>query len=131
MLTPNDLSAITKVVQGVVTDAVVPLATKEELKTLATREEIKVLATKEDLKSLATKADLAKLDTKITNLDVKMSGQFAQLKDKTTKDTKKLEKAIKKEHRIGNDDFAHLENEDRKVLIRVEKIEHHLGFASA
>lgn len=126
MLTSNDLSAITKIVQNVVTDAVAsavaPLVTKAELKPLVTKEELKVLA---------TKVDLAKVDTKITNLDVKMSGQFAQLKDKTTKDTKKLERAIKTEHRTGGDDFGHLENEDRKISVRVEKIERQLGFASA
>ncbi len=90
MLTKNDLSAITKIVQNAV----------------------------------------APLDTKITKLDVKISGQFAELKTKTTKDVEKLEKAIKTEHRIGNEDFGHLENEDRKILTRVVKIEHHLGFAS-
>mgnify|MGYP001572234834 CR=1 FL=1 len=58
MLTKNDLSAINKIVQDVVTKAVAPL------------------------------------DTKITKLDVKMSSQFPELKNKTTKDTERLEKAI-------------------------------------
>ncbi len=102
MLNKGDVKIIKNIVSGAIGVAVAPLATKD---------------------------DIAKLDTKITKLDVKMSGQFANLRAKTTKDTNKLEKAIKKEHKIGNIDFGYLEKEDRKILVRVEKIEHHLGFA--
>lgn len=109
MLTTGDI----KVIKNIISEAVAPLATKDELKTLA------------------TKVDLAKLDTKITKLDVKMSGEFADLKNKTTKDMERLERAIKTEHKIGNVDFGYLEDEDRKIKVRVERIEHHIGFASA
>lgn len=122
MLTTDDVKIIKEIVHEVVGDAVAPLVTKDEAKGFAT---------KDDLKLLATKDDLAKLDTKITRLDVKMSGQFSELKDKTTKDAKKLERAIKTEHRIGNNDFGHLEKEDRKIVVRVDRIEHHLGFVTA
>ena len=93
MLTKNDLSAINKIVQDVVTKAVAPL------------------------------------DTKITKLDVKLTGQLSQLNTKITKDVDKLEKAITKEHKIGGEILQVAQVENRETVLRVERIEHHLGFA--
>ncbi len=56
--------------------------------------------------------------------------QLAEQKLTTQKGFTKLEKAIKKEHKIGGQILQLLEVEDRKIKLRVEKIEHHLGFAS-
>lgn len=112
MLTSNDLSAITKIVQNFFG----PLDTK---------------VSGLDGKIVNIDSKVSSLDTKITKLDVNMNKQFSELKNKTTKDVKKLEAAIKTQRKINNDDFGHLEKEDRKTLVRVEKIERHLGFASA
>lgn len=80
---------------------------------------------------LATKTGLASLDTKLTRFEVNMTRQFTDLKNKTTKDTDRLERAIKTRRKVNNEDFGHLEKEDRKIVIRVEKIERHIGFAPA
>lgn len=85
----------------------------------------------EAVEPLATKIELAKLDTKITKLDVKITGQFAQLSTQTAKDVERLEKAIKTEYKRGNEDFGYLESEDRKISVRVARIERHLNFAIA
>lgn len=90
---------------------------------MLTADDIKII------KTIVTEA-VAPLDTKLTKLDVKMSSQFAQLNEKTTKDTERLERAIKTEYKRGNEDFGHLKNEDRKISLRVAKIEDHLGFAT-
>lgn len=112
MLTNDDVKIIRNIVKEEITDAITSAITSA-------------------VAPLATKTDLAKLDTKVTKLDVKISGQFAELKSKMTKDSKKLERCLKTERKLRNEDFGHLEKEDRKISLRVEKIEHHLGFASA
>lgn len=149
MLSNDDVKTIKGIVQDAVDKAVVPLATKEEfrglvtkddaknfatkddLKNFATKDDLKALATKDDLKDVATKTDIARLDTKITKLDVKMSGQFADLNSKMTGNTNGLRSAIKREHKFQGEILQVLEVEDRKLKNKVERIERHLGFAPA
>ncbi len=62
------------------------------------------LVTKDEAKKIATKDDLQQTE-------------------------KRLTKAIKKEHKIGGEILHVAQDENRKISIRVERIEHHLGFA--
>lgn len=78
---------------------------KEEI-TDAVTSAVAPLVTKEEAKRFATKDDL-----------------------KTTE--KRLMRAIKREHKVGGEILQICEVEDRKIIQRVEKIEHHLGFAPA
>lgn len=127
MLSQDDVKVIEQIVGKAITTAVAPLLTTEEAKNFATKDDLR--ATQKDI--LAVRADIAKLDTKVTKFEVKVSGGFEDLRSKTTKDVRRLEKAIAKEHRTGGEILQICEVEDRKIRQRVGRIEGHLGFTSA
>ncbi len=116
MLTNDDVKIIRNIVKEEITDAITSA--------------VAPLVTKEEAKNFATKSDVAKLDSKLTKFEVNMTRQFTDLKNKTTKDAKRLERCLKTERKLRNEDFGHLEKEDRKISIRVDKIERHLNFVS-
>ncbi len=101
MLTNDDVKIIRGLVKEEVTDAIT-----KAVAPLATQDQLKSLVTKDEAKSFATKDDLKKTE-------------------------ERLIRAIKQEHKVGGEILQICEVEDRKIKVRVEKIEHHLGFASA
>src|SRR3990167_9983704 len=102
MLSTNDVKAIRNIIKEELTDAITGAVSP-----LVTKEEAKALATKDDLKRLAAKADVARLDTHLTKFEVKITQELSDLKNHTTKNFKKLEKCIKTERKLRNEDFGH------------------------
>ncbi len=120
MLSKNDIKTIKDIVGSSITEAIAPLARKMDLG----------FANLEGGQS-KLETGLAKLETRLVSHEVKSDANFTKLERKMDKHTRQLQKAIAREHKLRREDFNYLEQEDKKIIHRVTRIENHLQLAPA
>ncbi len=131
MLTHQDIKTIKEVVEEIVGNAVAPLATKQEVHdsaaSLATKQEVKNLATL--LAQKANKVDMEKGFAKISG-EMATKANILATNTEMKKGFARLERAIKREHKIGGEILDFLEVEDRKIKQRLTRVEQQVGINS-